>query len=788
MILSKLAQNHQELVDIVDTEDDPLSQSCAVDFVQNVMAVNPLFPVEEKLNLVSTTAIIEQQRTIIQTPRKRPLSESENEEERTCQSKKNRIKGEVEQVRSELKIELDTMKEKYEQLDKSYSEIVKNGLSKKEEKDTSKVFIAVVKNLPCDKNENSHDTALRSRIETMVKDGLKLQNINIKSVERKSSYNEARPGIVVIEFGDLNSKQSVMKVKRVLRETVKYRSVYIENHIPYEKRLIDRNNYNLLKAVGKEEEFVSVSGHIKKRGTVNVNKNDSNDSYRKDNYNESYTQNYSRGSGYRQNGSTAKSNVSKRKTQNFNNNQRDQWCAPVRGVDNLPEREVIDFKANSYGEIFCEFLSNVNCCVLNGRNHLNNDYTYVSTRGSSVVDFCITPFENINSFKKFEVIRASDLANKSLTTGSIEPKYIPDHSVLCWEFESAVCENTNKQSLNSHDNRSNHIVYNVKNIPDTWMNDENSINLINSCIANIESCNGIQVELDNIYSEFINVIHNEMNDKLDKKIKIMNSVNNKKRRFKKRWWTDELTVKWNQVCLAEKQYLHCTKVNSNTYLRQIYVSKRKEFDKLAQQSKRQYWHICQEELVNLNKNDPRQFWRKIGNIGIGNDRQSKIPNEVLRSDGSVTNNMDDVLQKWKDSFHGLLNSDPDNNKNFGVENLIVKNDIFCNDLDDYISFDEVYKVAMAAKNGKSPGVDCIQAELCKNYAVIFTLTKLFNICFKFGKVPNMWNKGIITPIPKCSTTDPRDPLSYREEHKECQGSFIGYIFHVSFFALIYTLH
>ena len=433
----------------------------------------------------------------------------------------------------------------------------------------------------------------------------------------------------------------------------------------------------------------------------------------------------------------------------------------ILGVDNLPEREVIDFKANSYGEIFCEFLSNVNCCVLNGRNHISNDYTYVSTRGSSVVDFCITPFENINSFKKFEVIRASELANKSLTTGSIEPKYIPDHSVLCWEFESAVCENTNKQSLNSHDNRSNHIVYNVKNIPDTWMNDENSINLINSCIANIESCNGIQVELDNIYSEFINVIHNEMNDKLDKKIKIMNSVNNKKRRFKKRWWTDELTVKWNQVCLAEKQYLHCTKVNSNAYLRQIYVSKRKEFDKLAQQSKRQYWHSCQEELVNLNKSDPRQFWRKIGNIGIGNDRQSKIPNEVLRSDGSVTNNMDDVLQKWKDSFHGLLNSDPDNNKNFGVENLIVKNDIVCNDLDDYISFDEVYKVAMAAKNGKSPGVDCIQAELCKNYAVIFTLTKLFNICFKFGKVPNMWNKGIITPIPKCSTTDPRDPLSYR---------------------------
>ncbi|CAC5412747.1 unnamed protein product [Mytilus coruscus] len=108
---------------------------------------------------------------------------------------------------------------------------------------------------------------------------------------------------------------------------------------------------------------------------------------------------------------------------------------PFMGLDNLPEREVIDFKANSYGEIFCEFLSNVNCCVLNGCNHISNDYAYVSTQGSSVVDYCAALFENINSFKSFEVIRSIVLANKSSTTGSIEPNHIPDHSVLCWEWK-----------------------------------------------------------------------------------------------------------------------------------------------------------------------------------------------------------------------------------------------------------------------------------------------------------------------------------------------------------------
>ena len=67
----------------------------------------------------------------------------------------------------------------------------------------------------------------------------------------------------------------------------------------------------------------------------------------------------------------------------------------IQGIDLLPERNVVDFTPNSYGELFCDFLSNINCCILNGRNFINNDYTFVSTRGSSVVDYCVVPYENL---------------------------------------------------------------------------------------------------------------------------------------------------------------------------------------------------------------------------------------------------------------------------------------------------------------------------------------------------------------------------------------------------------
>ena len=35
----------------------------------------------------------------------------------------------------------------------------------------------------------------------------------------------------------------------------------------------------------------------------------------------------------------------------------------VEGVDNLPERSIVDFKCNSYGNIFCNFLKDINCCI-----------------------------------------------------------------------------------------------------------------------------------------------------------------------------------------------------------------------------------------------------------------------------------------------------------------------------------------------------------------------------------------------------------------------------------------
>ena len=35
------------------------------------------------------------------------------------------------------------------------------------------------------------------------------------------------------------------------------------------------------------------------------------------------------------------------------------------------------------------------------------------------------------------------------------------------------------------------------------------------------------------------------------------------------------------------------------------------------------------------------------------------------------------------------------------------------------------------------------------------------MCFNSGIIPSLWSNGIIAPIPKCSTSAPTNPLSYR---------------------------
>ena len=135
--------------------------------------------------------------------------------------------------------------------------------------------------------------------------------------------------------------------------------------------------------------------------------------------------------------------------------------------------------------------------------------------------------------------------------------------------------------------------------------------------------------------------------------------------------------------------------------------------------------------------------------------------EIERDEGTVSFDRTEILEKWRIKFKDLLTTGKYDTSD--IENDFENN----NKVDDQHPFNtritiaEVRKAITNAKNGKAAGIDDMQAEYLKYDCSVMFLTVLFNKCFDSGKIPTIWSKGIINPIPKSTDKDPRQPLNFR---------------------------
>ena len=77
-----------------------------------------------------------------------------------------------------------------------------------------------------------------------------------------------------------------------------------------------------------------------------------------------------------------------------------------------------------------------------------------------------------------------------------------------------------------------------------------------------------------------------------------------------------------------------------------------------------------------------------------------------------------------------------------------------------ITLQEVKKVVLKTKRNKACGIDKIPYEVLKNEKMISLLTNLYQACFKFRIIPQVWLKALIIPIPKNKGDDPRIPFNF----------------------------
>ncbi|CAG2218028.1 unnamed protein product [Mytilus edulis] len=385
----------------------------------------------------------------------------------------------------------------------------------------------------------------------------------------------------------------------------------------------------------------------------------------------------------------------------------------IEGVDNLCQRDVIDFKCNSYCNAFIDFLISVNCCILNGRNFVNNDYTCVSTKGCSVVDYCIVPYDNLNLFKDFCVIRANDLVTSAgFDVNGVDLKLIPDHSLIKWSIDlNAFMSNVQPKNEKDKTFSTKFEKFDFNKIPANFMNTNNIYQNICSLIENLKTVEHQQNCVNGIYDDFCKTVESEMSDKIPSKtIFVGGKQSNKKYRNKKPWWNESLSKLWYEMCNAEKAWNKCNNMQQKQ-LKAIYVQKRKHFDSEVQKSKRKYWYDMQEQLLSESSKNQHMFWKKIGKIGIAESRKHVIPMEVIDDDGIVSSELTDVLDKWKSEYSELLNQQ---NSSIRVSDSCTSlneastfNDFL---LTEPISFQETVQVIEKTKRGKSAGIDNLPGE------------------------------------------------------------------------------
>ena len=142
-------------------------------------------------------------------------------------------------------------------------------------------------------------------------------------------------------------------------------------------------------------------------------------------------------------------------------------------------------------------------------------------------------------------------------------------------------------------------------------------------------------------------------------------------------------------------------------------------------------------------NNPREYWKIIN---------SKKKFEDIGAS----------VQAFFDHFTNMNKANNDNDNYSDVNDDTEVNDNAENELNQTITASEILLNIKSLKNNKAAGFDLIVNEHIKSTAQIMlpVYTKLFNLIFDSGVIPESWTVGIMKPIYK-NKGDSKLPENYR---------------------------
>ena len=290
----------------------------------------------------------------------------------------------------------------------------------------------------------------------------------------------------------------------------------------------------------------------------------------------------------------------------------------IETIDDIPVRSVIDCDKNYYGDRLIEFLKDSKFCMLNGRltSDLNN-FTFVSTRGLSVVDYILVPHVTLKSCKYFRVDCMSDILNQFTLFDLLSPSCKqPDHSLLSIAFTPNYCTSTTVEMLQNETIPTNDSLedalpkyerkYCFEAVPKEFMNNKEWSVKINNLVTLFENNCVAENELNCLYENFCKIILKEM----EQFVKFKASANKSKKKFKynKPYWNNDLTMAWKKMNENEKLYRRYKGPRQNkTNLKLHFDNSQKNFDKLLSKTERAYRKQNINSIEEMCTNSPNKF-------------------------------------------------------------------------------------------------------------------------------------------------------------------------------------
>ena len=230
----------------------------------------------------------------------------------------------------------------------------------------------------------------------------------------------------------------------------------------------------------------------------------------------------------------------------------------VEKIDDVTVRKSIDKVKSGHGENLIEFVKDTKSVILNGRiNPEQENFTFISSRGRSVVDYFITPQDCLQFCQNFSVDLMSSLLEKydlySLLSQNCKA---PDHSLLTLQFRYSYIDVADAQhsigDKSNEKNSGNRKMYSFENRPNGFLSSEMWKTAVANIIRILETNEMNQNVIDNAYTKLCKQIFTELDDQM--LYKIAGPKSTKKFKFSKPYWTDELSTLWKRMSKCEKNF------------------------------------------------------------------------------------------------------------------------------------------------------------------------------------------------------------------------------------------